>query len=215
MSLILRDELVELTGRDLTNKLEENLQAWTAECATKSDEELAEAEKELLSSFDENDKYLKAQTYALNQIIKFEGEDYKASSIADYIVNFLSRLEVDWKSSLGIYQAIKFWKTVGIETVPYAVYDATIRLLGTLKYRGFQDCKQILIINDYLAVANKQYNIDVNYLYYLSGRHKVIMDAQQKLREQATRPIPEGSKKSKKVTSDESVIVEEDAAAGT
>lgn len=194
MNLIERETLKGLGAKELTKKLEQGVHEYVTTLSTMSQEELFTEEAELMNYFQENDVYIKNRSYILPDSITFEGVVIKESTIKDYIIGFLNRLEVDWKSSLGIYQAIQYWKSTENPPIPYAIHDATIRLLGTLKFRGYTDCKQILIINDYLATVNAEYSIDVNYVYYLSGIHKAIMDEQQKLAKTQKQPKPTSNK---------------------
>lgn len=180
-----RDELFKKAISEIQQDMQKDLAEWDALMQTKSMEELSALEQQLLEEFKKNDEYIKAVEYKLPEEVEFNKSKFKAADIHKSIVYFLNKLEVEWKATLGIYQAITFWKQVGDGVIPYAVFDSTLRLLGTLKFKGEKECMDILVVNNYMASAHESYIKDTTWLQYLSAKHNTILQAMQKLEKPA------------------------------
>lgn len=181
---ITRESLNGKDFKEIQAEMADSVADYTAKLATMNKKQLDEQEELLMEVFKANDERMKDVAYAPDENgASYDGIDVKANDIEKYIVSFLNRLEVEWQASLGIYQAIRFWKTRQKDgKIPYAVFDSTLRLLGTLKFKGEQDCFQILVINNWMTTMHKEYLADTGYLQYLSSLHQAIMDAQSKLK---------------------------------
>ena len=49
-------------------------------------------------------------------------------------------------------------------------------MLGQVKYKGFNEWKEILVINEYASKCREAYALDTAWLYYLSNKHNMILD---------------------------------------
>lgn len=143
--------------------------------ALKTTEEVKAKEEELMEIFKADDEYLSGLDFKLSDKTEYAGKTVKRSELIRNIIGFISRIEVDFRATLGIYQAILFWKTCGTDNVPYTVYDTTLRLLGTIKYKGADDCFNILAINNWFTEAHEAYMRANVYTGYLSSLHQAIM----------------------------------------
>lgn len=164
-------EIQELMTNDVTE--------FSAALETKTLEELKQMEQDLMEDMKEDDAHLEQAKYELNDSAEFDGTKVGSEKICEYIVKFLDRLEVEWRATLGIYQAIKFWRKEFDGTVSYPVFDTTLRLLGTLKFKGEVDCKNVLLINNWFSTAHKEYAIDNIWKSYLAAKHQALMQAMQ------------------------------------
>lgn len=178
--MLKREDLLSKEIPEIQEALTNDVTEFSATLETKSIEELKQAEAELMEQMKEDDAHLEQVKYELAETADFDGTTFKSDKITEKIVNFLDRLEVEWRATLGIYQAIKFWKKEFDGTVPYAVFDTTLRLLGTLKFKGEFDCKNVLLINNWFSTAHKDYAIDNTWRSYLAAKHQAIMQAMQK-----------------------------------
>lgn len=168
-------EIQDLMTNDVTE--------YSAGLETKTLDELEKMEQDLMEEMKEDDKHLESVTYKLGSSAEFDGTTFNSDKIQEMIVKFLERLEVEWRATLGIYQAIKFWKKEFDGEVPYAVFDSTLRLLGTLKYKGNIDCKNVLLINNWFSEQHKSYAVDNTWRAYLAAKHQALMQAMQRVNE--------------------------------
>ena len=174
-----RESLKDLQIDEISTVLEAELVQFSEEMQGKTVEELKESEAALMEEFKNYEEYVKDVTYEVPMSVEYDGQSFKASEVHKKIIFFLNKLEVDFRATLGIYQAIRFWKTLKDNTVPYHVYDSTVRLLGTLKFKGESECLDVLIINNYFSPTHAEYSKDNTYLQYLSAKHQVIMKAME------------------------------------
>lgn len=181
MSVINREDLTNKTPEEIQKYLESDLVQFSEEISNLTIDELKALEEKLMEIFKLNDEYLSKVSYNLQTSVEYDGETYMKSYIIDAIISFINRIEVDFRATLGIYQAIKFWKTKVNESIPYGVFDSTLRMLGTLKFKGERDCRDILIVNNWFAGAHKQYLRDNVYTNYLASKHQALMDRMNKL----------------------------------
>lgn len=182
-----RKELMEKDVKDIQNELEAAVVAYSEEInAIDNIEELKKREEALMEEFKEDDEYLKSAEYELGDDVEYDNRKVKRSEIIAKIVGFLNRIEVDFRSSLGIYQGIRYWKTQANGKIPYPIFDNTIRLLGTLKFRGEQDCFDILVVNNWFAAAHDAYIRDNAWTNYLAALHQTIMTRMETLEKTST-----------------------------
>lgn len=181
-----RDVLAKETVEKVQSMMEADVVAFTEEMNNiNTVDELKKVEEDLMKIFDENDKYLQNVTYGLEAEVEYDGKLVKRSDIINFIIGFINRIEVEFRATLGIYQAIKYWKTKGADNVPYAVFDSTLRMLGTLKFKGEKDCFEILVVNNWFAGAHDSYIRDNAYTNYLAAKHQAIMSRMEELEKKA------------------------------
>ena len=178
--MLKREDLLTKEIPEIQDALTNDVTEFSATLETKTIEELKAVEAELMEEMKKDDAHLEQAKYELKDKAEFDGTVFNSDKICTSIVMFLNRLEVEWRATLGIYQAIKFWKKEFDGTVPYAVFDTTLRLLGTLKFKGEFDCKNVLLINNWFSTAHKDYAIDNTWRSYLAAKHQAIMQAMQK-----------------------------------
>lgn len=193
--MLKREDILTKTIPEIQEVMTNDVTEFTAALETKTLDELKGIEAELMVEMQEDDKHLEEVAYELADSAEFDGTKVNSDKIAEKIVGFLDRLEVEWRATLGIYQAIKFWRKEFEGTVTYPVFDTTLRLLGTLKFKGEVDCKNVLLINNWFSTAHKDYAIDNVWKSYLAAKHQAIMQAMQSLQE-AENPTEEGAEAS-------------------
>ena len=177
MEIVKRTDLEKLTIEDIQKRLESDVVVFADQLKNETSEETLKAlEDELMTVFKENDEYLKTVEYSLGSDTEYDGVKIKRSAVIDKIIYLINKIEVEFRATLGIYQAIKFWKGVGGDAIPYVVYDATLRLLGLLKFKGESECFDILVINNWFATVHEQYAKDNIYTNYLASLHNEILN---------------------------------------
>lgn len=177
-----REDLVSMTSEDLQAKLAEVVAAKQAEFSAMTEEDLKKAEEELMDLFKENDKHIESTKYSLPAETVYDGEVEKSRKIIRDIISFLNRIKINWQSSLGMYQAIKYWTNVkeSAPEVSYYVFDSTIRMLGTLEYQGLNDCRSILFINNWFSTVHSKYVADQAYTQLLHALHESVLQQMEK-----------------------------------
>ena len=143
-----RKELDELQVEQISAALEKEAVLYEETLEGKSKEELEELEKQLITEMDEYDNYLCSVEYDLPENITFDDKTYSRTDVARKIAYFIGRMEADFRVTLGLYELCKLWKG-DIEKIGYKIYDSTLSTLGTLKYKGFDEWRDILIIHNY------------------------------------------------------------------
>lgn len=180
--LLNREELLAKENlQEIAKELEADIALYTEELSGMNREALKQAENDLMKVFDANDEYISGVEYELPDEIEYDGRKIKRAEITTKIVSFLNRIEVQFQATLGLYQCIRFWKTRGAGKVPYGAFDSTLRMLGTLKFKGEQDCFDILVTNNWCTAAHDQYSRDNIWTQYLHARHQAIMQTLEAL----------------------------------
>lgn len=168
----------ELNGKDL-NVIQQELQALCADYQAQAEqmtmEELNAAEAELVTIMNDYDAQLTTATYQLASSVEYGGEKFSKNLLAKFIIDFVNRMEVDWQYTLGMYEMIRLWEGIG-KKITYKEYDSTLRILGQIKYKGYDDWKRILAVNEFLMVPQEAYARDNVYMAYLAELHNIILN---------------------------------------
>lgn len=189
--MITREELIEKTQAEIQAMLEADTQQFAvliSELA--SEEEVLEQEKELIMVMTDNDAYMKTILYNVAETCTFDDTVYNAKTICRQISDFVENNEVEWSYTLGLYELCKFWRETP-KTVPYHIYDSTLRVLGGLKYKGREQWRKILTINAFLSSCHDEYVKDTSYMIYLSSLHNVVIDALKKFHPEENEELPQ------------------------
>ena len=144
-------------------------------------DELHKMEDDVVARMKEYNETLKTKKYVLADNAVFEDETYTRDNVAKKIVTFLNKNDVKWEYTLGLYQLVKFWKQKDVNEIDYAMYDSTLRLLNQVSFKGYQEWKDILIVNEYMRSNHQNYTKDTSYLIYLSQLQNNIVDRESLL----------------------------------
>ena len=144
-------------------------------------EVILEMEKQVIAEQDEVSEYLKNLKYELPNNVEFDGNKFTVKDIANKIIYFLNKKEVEWKYTLGLYQLVKFWKQENPTEILYGAYDSTLRLLNQVTFRGFHEWRNILAVNEYLKSAHERYSKDTSWVLFCSEKHNALMDRMKQL----------------------------------
>jgi len=181
--MLTREEISGMTMEEMQKAMMADVVTFTEYVDSKKDvQELKDLEEKLMDVFKENDEYLSKISYTLPDETEYDEIKVSRTDLDRKIVYLLNKLEVEFRATLGVYQAIKFWKS-SVKEIPYNVFDSTLRLLGTLKFKGENECFDVIVINNWFTNAHEQYLRDNAYTQYLAAYHQAIMNAMEKLNE--------------------------------
>lgn len=177
MTSMTREDLNSINVNELGTKLQEVINEFKKEIAEiNSTDELVLKESDLMDQMKVYEEYLKGVNYSLPQSVVFEGTTYTKSDIANKIVTFLNKMEVEFSYVTGLFQMSTLWRNPSMNQIDYYKYDSTLRTLGQIKYKGYKEWNDILAINNYMTSVNESYSRDTAYLLYLSHIHNEILD---------------------------------------
>lgn len=177
-----REELEKIKSDEVSSLLDKELKEFKAKVDTITDpDELQRMEDEVMREMDENDAYVRNVKYDLAKGVDYDGEHFSVGEIRNKIISFLNRSEVEWSYTLGLYQLVKFWKTKEETTITYPVYDSTLRILNTLKFKGFNDWKDILVVNEFFKGNHENYLKDTALVVFASQKHNTIVSRMDEL----------------------------------
>lgn len=167
---------------EVAKKFDEEMKEYTSQVNTIEDRALIlDMEQQLLKDQDEVNNYLKDISYELPKDVVFDGQKSTVKDVANKIIYFLNKKEVEWKYTLGLYQLVKFWKQENPTTITYGAYDSTLRLLNQVSFAGFQEWRDILTVNEYLKSAHESYSKDTSWLVFCAEKHNALMDKLKQL----------------------------------
>lgn len=152
-------------------------------------DECTAEEQVLMASMDEVQERLDTVEYELPKEAFYDGERYTKKDVASKIIYFLNKIECKWEQTLGLYQLVKLWKGQDFNSIPYRVYDSTLRCLNTVSFKGMSEWTDILIVNEYLSQCHNEYSLDTGMLVYLSEMHNLVMNRMKEL--DPTAEVPE------------------------
>lgn len=165
------------TALEQAKRLQAEVDAYKKEIEGINDvEALKEKEKEIIAEMDKFDEYIKSRTYPVPNGVDFEGEHYSRSDVSGEIIYFVNKNEVQWQYTLGLYQLCRFWKNTSNEVITYGQLDSTLRILEQQKFRGFDEWRNILLVNEYMKALHEDYTKDLAVQIALSQKHNSILE---------------------------------------
>lgn len=194
--MVKREDLVGKNQQEIQLILESEIQKFVVEVGELNDEaEVIAKEEELMAAMNANDEHLKSVVYKVAEKCEFDGSIYNADTVCKQIAEMIENNEVEWSYTLGLYDLSKLWRAAP-EVIQYHAYDSTLRILGSMKYKGRDQWRKILTINNFLGSCHEEYMKDTAYMLYLSNLHNVVIDALKKFNpdvtdEEAPNPVAE------------------------
>lgn len=186
--MISREELNGKSIEEVGRALEADIANYSAHVSALGLSELDDEEAKLVTALEEYDAYLNETKYVLPKHVMFEEETYTKETVANFIVGFIDKQEVEWSYSVGLRELVQLWNRFSREKtdsyINYKAYDSTLRILGGLKYKGFVEWTNIAVVVEYTKGPHETYNIDTSYFIYLSKLHNTILDKRQELQKE-------------------------------
>ena len=187
------EELKDVNVKEAQEMLQNDITEYTVTVAQMEMKELNDAEAALVNKLNEYDKYLDNVEYKLPKSASYNETNYSKGEICEMIAKLVDKQEVEFQYTLGMNQLVDFWKNLGREVtdsfVKYKVYDSTLRILGNMKFKGYEERNGILVINEFTSSAHDEYSINTSYLIYLSKLHSAVLDQMQKLSQTETAEV--------------------------
>lgn len=144
-------------------------------------DDILKAEEELMADAKAYDEYLTGVTYELPNGVDYDGDHFSRNDCAKIIMGAINKLEVEWAQTLGLYELVKLWKNKDLATIANKAYDSTLRVLNQVKYKGFDEWRNILAVNAFLAQCHNAYSLDTAYNILISEKHNALMDREKLL----------------------------------
>lgn len=138
--------------------------------------ELMKLESDLMKEAEEYDAYLNNVEYQLPEDTNFENTHYSRNDVAKYILAALNKVEVEWSHTLGLFELYNLWKNKDFVKISQKAFDSTLRILNQVKYKGYTEWKEILVVNSYLSQCHNEYSLDTAWNILISEKHNAIMD---------------------------------------
>lgn len=136
-------------------------------------EGLKELEKQLMEEFDANDKLINHEFYTL------EGSSKEVKKLGSVVVKFLEKIDAEFRAAKVVLECINFWSEVpqvdGAYKVPHSIFDTTLRLLNSIKYKGKEELDGIVKVNQWFMPSHNAYNKNLIYTHVLSAKHQEIL----------------------------------------
>lgn len=185
--MISLEEIKDKKYEELKTILDKDLEEYKAAVSAIDSLEVLQNEEEpkVNKMYDEVNDYLTGAAYELPDGVDFDGSHYTKNDIARMVVYFLNKCEVEWSYTLGLWQLVKMWKNKDFTSIEYGAYDSTLRTLNTVKFKGFQEWNDILVVNEYFKLNHENYSHDTSYLVYVTQLHNVLLDRMTQLSQPA------------------------------
>lgn len=136
-------------------------------------EGLKELEKQLMEEFDANDKLISQEFYEL------KGSSEEVKTLSSFVVEFLEKIDTEFRAAQVVLECINYWSTIsetdGKYKVPHSVFDTTLRLLNSIKYKGKEELDGIVKVNQWFMPSHNAYNKNLIYTHVLSAKHQEIL----------------------------------------
>jgi hypothetical protein len=174
--MIKREELAGKTQQEIQELLESDVKQFIVVVKELADEaETLAKEEEIKVLMDENDAHLRTVVYPVADEVTYDGTSYNKKTACGIIADFIATQEVEWSYTLGLFELCKLWRACP-ETIQYHAYDSTLRILGGMKYKGYESWRKILTVNAFLGTCHEEYVRDTAYMLDLSNLHNVVID---------------------------------------
>ena len=138
--------------------------------------ELMKLESDLMKEAEEYDEYLNNVEYQLPEDTNFENTHYSRNDVAKYILTALNKVEVEWSHTLGLFELYNLWRNKDFVKISQKAFDSTLRILNQVKYKGYTEWKEILVVNSYLSQCHNEYSLDTAWNILISEKHNAITD---------------------------------------
>ena len=106
------------TPQELEQMFENELKTYKEKIdAMMTTEELSKEEESLMKEAQEYDKYLDTVEYSLVDSVEFDGSNYSRNDLAKIILGAISKIEVEWAGTLGLYEMYNIWKNKDMSSI--------------------------------------------------------------------------------------------------
>lgn len=165
-------------GDETSEQYRQRLQGIVDEYEKKVSEatDLAEMEKDFLDirmRKVEVVEMLKKKTYNLPESVDFKGKTCTRKEVGDKIVFFVTKDPVGFPEIQTMMSIREYWRNTS-DTIPFTIYDSTVKALDNIKYRGVAEWEGIMMVSAFFGSMSEPYNIDNITLSYWDAKSRVI-----------------------------------------
>lgn len=165
------------TALEQAKRLEKEVEEYKSKIEQINDmEELKNEEKVIIAELDKFGEYIKTRVYPVPSEVIFEGKRYSRADVAGKINYFIGKNEVGWQYTLGLYQLCQFWRNTTEKNITYGQLDSTLRILEQQKFRGYEEWRDILMVNEYMKALHEDYTKDLALQIAGSQKHNAILE---------------------------------------
>lgn len=146
------------------------------EKSVESSNDIAEMEKdynEIQMRKRELQEQLKMSSYKVSESVEYNGNTVSRKEVGEKIVLFVTKEPVGFPEIQTMKKIVEYWENPS-ETIQYSVYDATVRTLDNVKYRGVMEWDGILMVSAFFGTMSEPYSVDNITLSYWDAKAKVL-----------------------------------------
>jgi len=155
-------------------KKQQEMDAYKKSIESLSLEELQAKEQEVIKEADDINKKISEYQF------KISSKGYK--EVAEDIRYFLDKREVEWQYTVGLITMYEFWNPAKVQKqVSYPMFDATVRMLGEMKFKGYKEWKFVVQINDYFKDVRDEYAELTEKIWDNATQHNIILERMELL----------------------------------
>lgn len=138
-------------------------------------EELEALEQEIIKEADKLNEDMS------NAKLKVPTKNYKEAAMA--IRRALNKQSVQWQYTLGMVNLYDAWDPEKRKAeLAYPIIDATIRTLGALQYKGYDEWKDVIMCTEFFEPIKEEYTKISMGVYDNADKHCAIQDAITKIK---------------------------------
>ena len=148
---------------------QKELEEYKQSIENKTLEELLEIEKEVVKEADDiNEKISK-------YMFKLGTKSYKET--AEAIRYFIDKQEIQWQYTVGLITMYEFWDpNKNPKEVSYPMFDGTIRTLGEMKFKGYDEWKKVISINEFFKDIRDEYAKLTEEIWDNASKHNILIE---------------------------------------
>jgi hypothetical protein len=164
------DETVE----QYRQRLQEIVDAYEKTVAEANDiTEMEKDYREIQMRKTEMQERLKASSYNVSESAEYNGTNVTRKEVGEKIVLFVTKEPVGFPEIPTMKLIVDYWENP-TDTIPFPVYDATVRTLDNVKYRGMMEWDGIMMVSAFFGTMSEPYSIDNITMSYWDAKAKVL-----------------------------------------
>ena len=106
-------------------------------------------------------------------------EGYKKA--AEALHRMLSKVSVNWNMATIMYEMFNLWSPdKKPDKMEYAAFDATLRQLNSIEYKGYEELSDVVTVNEYFKNFYDKYQELTLGIHFAAQEHSNVLEAIQK-----------------------------------
>lgn len=116
---------------------------------------------------------LKKTELHVSESVEFNGKTYTRKDVGDKIVFFITKDPVGFPEIQTMMSIKDYWSNP-TDSIPFMVYDATVKALDNTKYRGVVEWEGIMMVSAFFKTMSEPYSIANITLSYWDAKSSVL-----------------------------------------